>query len=182
MGAMNDAPVSASEVVLETERLVLRRWRVSDAALQRELWTERDPRVSPNRRIDADGHPTIEDIEEWFRHADPDTTTGLLAAEQKGTGAVIGYCGIISNSHGQHGEPELAYEFLRRVWRQGYATEASWAVLSWAEQSGFRRLWATIRQWNTPSRRVMAKLGFVETARVDLDAVHGNTLFYVKEL
>nr|WP_308465638.1 GNAT family N-acetyltransferase [Glaciibacter superstes] len=45
--------------------------------------------------------------------------------------------------HGQDGEPELAYEFLRTVWGQGYATEAAQAVLGWATESGYRRLWAT---------------------------------------
>jgi ribosomal-protein-alanine N-acetyltransferase len=178
--AMNHARVSAGEVVLETDRLLLRRWRVSDAAVQRDLWTERDPRVPPHRRIAPDGHPTLEDIEDWIRRGDPDASLGLLAAERRGSGDIIGYCGLIPNAHGQDGEPELAYEFLRKVWHQGYATEASWTVLSWAKESGHRRLWATVRDWNTASRRVMAKLGFVETARVEPDNTHGNSLFYMK--
>ena len=179
---MSQARASAGEVILETDRLLLRRWRVSDAALQRELWTERDPRVPPHRRIRPDGHPTLEDIERWFRREEPDASLGLLAAERKGSGDVIGYCGLIPNVHGQDGEPELAYEFLRKVWGQGYATEASWAVLGWAKESGYQRLWATVREWNTASRRVMAKLGFIETARVDPDATHGNSLYYMKNL
>ena len=179
---MSDARVSAGEVVLETDRLLLRRWRVSDAALQRELWTERDPRVPPHRRIDPDGHPTVEDIEDWIRRGDPDASLGLLAAERKNSSVVIGYCGLIPNVHGQDGEPELAYEFLRKVWRQGYASEASTAVVSWAKESGYGRLWATVRDWNTASRRVMTKLGFVETARVDANNTYGNSLFYTKNL
>jgi hypothetical protein len=47
------------EVVLETGRLLLRPWRVAGAVVLHELWTERDPRVPPHRRIDADGHPTV---------------------------------------------------------------------------------------------------------------------------
>lgn len=180
--AMNHEAVRAGEVVLETDRLLLRRWRVSDAALQRELWTERDARVPPHRRIDADGHPTLADLEDRIRHPDPDASLGLLAAERRDSGEVIGYCGLIPNLHGQDGEPELAYEFLRKIWRQGYATEAALAVLGWATASGYLRLWATIRDWNTASRRVMDKLGFVETTRVEPDDIHGNSLFYVKEL
>lgn len=179
---MNQKPAPAGELVLETDRLLLRRWRVSDAALQRELWTERDPRVPPHRRIDADGHPTLEDLEEDIRHPEPDASLALLAAERRDSGEVIGYCGLIPNVHGQDGEPELAYEFLQRVWGQGYATEAAQAVLGWAVGSGYRRLWATIRDWNTASRRVADKLGFVETARVDLDAVYGDSLYYMTDL
>jgi len=44
-------------VVLETDRLWLRPWRVTEAAIQRELWTERDPRVPAHRRIDAGDQP-----------------------------------------------------------------------------------------------------------------------------
>lgn len=178
---MDESRAPAGEVVLETGRLHLRRWRVSDAAVQHELWTERDPRVPPRRRIDADGHPTVEDIEGWIRD-ERASARDLLVAERTGEGDVIGYCGLIPNVHGQDGEPELAFEFLRRVWNQGYATEASRAVLAWAEASGYRRLWATVRDWNIASRRVLAKLGFVETDRVEPDAVHGDSLFTSKAL
>jgi RimJ/RimL family protein N-acetyltransferase len=119
---MKQEPASAGTVVLETERLLLRRWRISDAALQRELWTERDARVPPHRRIDADGHPTVEDLEDHIRGPEPDASLGLLAAERRDSGDVIGYCGLIPNVHGQDDEPELAYEFLRRIWGHGYAT------------------------------------------------------------
>lgn len=48
-----------SDVRLETPRLLLRPWRVEEAAVQREMWLERDPRVPPHRRIDADGNPSL---------------------------------------------------------------------------------------------------------------------------
>ncbi|WP_434992205.1 GNAT family N-acetyltransferase [Arthrobacter sp. Ld5] len=179
---MDTARAGAGRVVLETDRLLLRRWRVSDAVLQRTLWTERDPRVPQHRRIDAEGRPTLEEIEDGIRRDDPDASLGLLAIERRDVGDVIGYCGLIANDHGQDGEPELAYELLRAAWGQGYATEAALAVMGWAKESGHRRLWATIREWNSASRRVMTRLGFVETARVDRDALHGHSLFYVKDL
>jgi hypothetical protein len=34
---------------LETDRLILRHRRVNEAAIYRQLWTERDPRVPPHR-------------------------------------------------------------------------------------------------------------------------------------
>ncbi len=39
----------------------------------------------------------------------------LDAAERKAAGDVIGYCGLIDSGRGVHGEPELAFELLRRV-------------------------------------------------------------------
>jgi ribosomal-protein-alanine N-acetyltransferase len=168
------------KVVLETGRLLLRPWRVAEAVVQRELWTERDPRVPPHRRIDADGHPTVAELEDWIRTTRP-SSIGLLAVERKAACDVIGYCGLI-DGRGPQGEPELAFEFLRRVWCQGYATEASWAVLDWARSSGYERLWATVWDWNTASRRVLAKVGFTETERKEVDAAYGTTLFLTRRL
>jgi RimJ/RimL family protein N-acetyltransferase len=143
---------------------------------------ERDPRVPAHRRIDADGRPTVKDVEDWIRRSPRSDSLGLLAAERKESGDVIGYCGLIATTHGLRDEPELAFELLRRVWGEGYASEVSRAVLGWAQASGYRRLWATVRSWNGASRRVLAKLEFVETGRVELDEVHGDSLFMAKDL
>jgi len=169
------------EVVLETDRLVLRPWRVAEAVVQRELWTERDPRVPPHRRISADGPPTVAELEDAIRAVRP-SAAGLLAVERKVEGDVVGYCGLLDGERGLVGEAELAFELLRRVWGRGYATEASIAVLDWAGSSGYARVWATVWEWNTASRRVLEKLGFTETGRTEVDAVHGTTLFTTKQL
>jgi ribosomal-protein-alanine N-acetyltransferase len=168
------------DVQLETDRLLLRPWRTSEAVVLHDLWTERDPRVPPHRRIDADGHPTVADLEDWIRTNQP-SSIGLLAAEPRVDRDVIGYCGLIDSGPGSDEEPELAFEMLRRVWCQGYATEASLAVLDWARSSGYKRLWATVWEWNTASRRVLAKVGFTEV-RKEPDAVYGNNLFTTRRL
>ncbi len=178
---MADRAGSRREVRLETRRLVLRTCRVADAGIHRELWTERDPRVPPHRRIDADGHPSVADLEAWIR-ADQPSSTGLLSVERKVTGDVIGYCGLIAGGRGADVEPELAFELLRRVWGQGYATEAALAVVGWAGALGHERLSATVWDWNIASRRVLAKAGFTETGRERVDAVHGTTLFTTRAL
>ena len=179
---MDHARAFEGEWALETDRLLLRSRRVSDAAVSRELWAERDPRVPPHRRISSDGHPTVEDIEDRIRLDDRHPFPGTLVAELKSSGQVIGYCGLIPNTYGQPDEPELAYELLRSVWGRGYATEASQAVLQRARTMGYPRLWATVRDWNVASRRVLAKLGFIESGRVEPAEAHGDLLFTSKIL
>lgn len=95
------------EVVLETDRLLLRPWRAGEAVIQREMWIERDPRVPPHRRIDADGHPTVADLAEAIR-ANKSSSSRLLAVERKAVGDAIGYCGLVESGHGAQG-PELAF-------------------------------------------------------------------------
>lgn len=147
------------DVRLESDRLLLRPWQISEAVVLRALWAERDPRVPPHRRIDENGHPTVSDLEDWIRTHQP-SSIGLLAIERRVDPGVIGYCGLIES--GQGTEPELAFELLRRFWRPGYATEAALAVLGWARSSGYERVWATVREWNTASRCVLGKVGFTE--------------------
>lgn len=178
---MAEGATPAQEIVLKTDRLLLRPWRVNEAVVMRELWAERDPRVPPHRRIDAVGYPTVADLEDWIIRNHPPSSIGLLAVERRADCDVIGYCGLVDSGRRSDGEPELAFELLRRVWRQGYATEASLAVLDWAKSNGYERLCATVWEWNTASRRVLAKLGFTEERRT-LDATYGNNLFTTRQL
>jgi [ribosomal protein S5]-alanine N-acetyltransferase len=166
---------------LETDRLILRRRRADEAALYRHLWTERDPRVPPHRRISPDGRPTLEDIVAQIRAEGEESRPGILAVERKGTADVIGYRGLVFHGNGSPDEPEFAFELLSAARRCGYATEAGRAVVAWVNEAGYERLWATVRDWNVASRRVLEKLGFRETGRVERDAVHGDSLLTVRE-
>jgi RimJ/RimL family protein N-acetyltransferase len=175
-----DLPFLPLPDTLETERLLLRRRRVEEAVIYRQLWSERDPRVPPHRRIDPDGRPTVEDIATQIREEREEPERRILAVERKGTADVIGYCGLVNQGNSLD-EPELAYEFLRATHGYGYATEAGMAVVSWASEAGYPRLWATVRDWNVASRRVLQKLGFRETGRVERDAVYGDNRVTVRE-
>jgi ribosomal-protein-alanine N-acetyltransferase len=167
---------------LETERLILRRPHLDDAAVYRQLWTERDPRVPPHRRLSAEGRPTEADIAAQISVEDVGSDARLLTVVRKGTNDVIGYCGLTTHGNGSHDEPELAYELLRAAHNLGYATEAAGAVVAWARGAGYRRLWAGVWDWNLASRRVLEKLEFREVGRVEPESAHGFTLLTVKDL
>lgn len=106
----------------------------------------------------------------------------MLAVERKCGQDVIGYCGLFDSDKLPDGQPEIAFEMLRRVWGQGFATEASAAVLVWAASSEYRQLWATVGEWNVASRRVLEKVGFTETARTEIHPVYGRNLYATKRL
>jgi [ribosomal protein S5]-alanine N-acetyltransferase len=164
--------------ILETDRLILRPRRVEDAAVTRRLWTERDSRVPPHRKIDAAGRPSIEDIAGWIRAEREDPTPGVLSVVRKDTDDVIGYCGVVFHGTGAADEPELAYELRRAAHGRGYATEAAQAVVTWAGEADYPRLWASVRDWNVASRRVLEKLGFREHDR-EPDPDYGDSLITV---
>ncbi|WP_432149901.1 GNAT family N-acetyltransferase [Streptomyces sp. bgisy029] len=136
---------------LETERLVLRPWAESDAAEFSALLSER-----------GNGAPTLErartSIGELLA-ATARTGIALLPVQRRGEGDFIGYCGLIIGRTTLE-EPEIAYELCRRAHGRGYATEAAGAVVDAAVVTGRKRLWSTVGTWNTPSLRVLEKLGF----------------------
>ncbi|MCR2792782.1 GNAT family N-acetyltransferase [Microbacterium sp. zg.Y625] len=175
-------PIALGGEPLETDRLILRRPHVGDAAVYRELWTERDPRVPAHRRISPEGRPTVEDIAAKMSVVHDESGPRLLTVELRGTADVIGYCGLTVHGIGSPDEPELAYELLRAAHKLGYATEAGQAIVAWASKAGYRRLWAGVWDWNMASRRVLDKLGFREVGRAKPESAHGYTLLTVKDL
>jgi RimJ/RimL family protein N-acetyltransferase len=76
----------------------------------------------------------------------------------------------------------LAYELLRAAHGLGYATEAGRAVVTWASEAGYRRLWAGVWDWNVASRRVLEKLGFRVVGRVEPSSAYGHSLLTELEL
>ncbi|MDT0543258.1 MULTISPECIES: GNAT family N-acetyltransferase [Streptomyces] len=136
---------------LKTARLTLRPWAEADADDHRALTAER-----------GDGMLSIEDnrrVIEAQVAAPVLTGLALLVINRRDVGDFIGYCGL-TVGRASVDEPEIAYELLRRVHGQGYATEAASAVLDAAITTGRKRLWATVRSWNAPSFRVLEKLAF----------------------
>ncbi|WLW58780.1 GNAT family N-acetyltransferase [Streptomyces sp. YU58] len=136
---------------LATARLTLGPWTESDVDAHRTLVAERGggmPSVEHNRQM----------IEKQ-RAASARTGIALLAVTRRDVGDFIGYCGL-TVGRASLDEPEIAYELFRRAHGQGYATEAASAVLDAAITTGRKRLWSTVRPWNTPSFRVLEKLGF----------------------
>jgi RimJ/RimL family protein N-acetyltransferase len=145
---------------LETDRLTLRPWAAGDAEDYCALVAERDGGA-------VSVQTTRERIVTQLASTER-TGIALLTARRRVEGDFIGYCGLIVG-RASVDEPEIAYELFRRVHGQGYATEAARAVVQAAIATGRKRLWSTVGSWNTPSLRVLEKLGFY---RDHVDADH----------
>lgn len=136
---------------LETERLTLRPWAESDAAEFSALLAER-----------GNGTRTVEYARTSIVKllaATAETGIALLPIQRREEGDFIGYCGL-TIGRATLEEPEIAYELFQRAHGRGYATEAARVVLDAAVATGRERLWSTVGAWNTPSLRVLEKLGF----------------------
>lgn len=96
----------------------------------------------------------------------------LIESLETGTPALVGGIGI---SDAAGGVGNLGYWLAPDAWGQGYATEAGHAVIAMARHAlGLHRLEAAHFVDNPASGRVLAKLGFRPTGRVELRASHGR--------
>jgi RimJ/RimL family protein N-acetyltransferase len=152
---LSDLPES-----LETERLLLRRHRPSDAgAIARLLndwevvrWLSHAP--FPYRTVDA---------ESWIRRAEREWTAGRdyqFAATRSEDGVLVGQLGLSLTPSGRVGD--LGYWFGARHWGQGLATEAAQAVVAF----GFldlrlERIQAAYHPDNRASGQVLVKAGLM---------------------
>ncbi|PAU40107.1 GNAT family N-acetyltransferase [Vibrio coralliilyticus] len=88
------------------------------------------------------------------------TAFGKLAIIERATGHLIGYCGLEEYTYQQQTMLELGYRLTPEARGNGYAIEASLAVLNIAKQQGIERVLALTEPDNVPSQKILLKLGF----------------------
>lgn len=147
------------EILVETERLVLREWEPGDARVL--LAMTGDPEVMLHI---GDRRPweTIERAEGWLGRVAESYRVrgyGFWAVVEKASGREVGSCGF--GPQPGTGTPEFGYLYARHAWGRGYATEAGRAVmLHGFKNLGFARVVACTTPEHAASRRVLEKLGF----------------------
>jgi RimJ/RimL family protein N-acetyltransferase len=92
---------------------------------------------------------------------------GLFRVRLKAGEMPAGICGLVQRA--QFADPDLGFAFLCEHWSQGYAFEASRAVLdSAARDLGMTRILAMADANNAASVRLLRKLGFRYTRMVTM--------------
>lgn len=156
------------DLVIETERLVLRTIDEGDAELQYRLLN------TPSVMERLGGVKELHEIE--AKHAKSQAGFaregfGFMMRIEKATGDLVGHCGMkrVDNPLAPNiGDHEIGWLVREDRWRYGYANEAMRGVIDWAFASiGAPHLVAITSQANAPSWRFMEKLGMER--REDLD-------------
>ena len=87
---------------------------------------------------------------------------GFWLIELKESVTPIGICGLIKRDYLSH--PDLGFALLEQYWGQGYAQEASQAVIAYARETlGLAELVAISSPDNTASHALLKRLGFRHT-------------------
>ena len=162
---------------IETTRLRLRPLREDDAEELSRIFS--DPGVV---QYSGGLSPTLEQVREGIRqHISEhyrDHGYGLLAAELRDTGEIVGRIGFLETEIDSTGDAELHYHLAPAAWGNGLATEAARAVLEWGFQQGrLGRVVAVIHPENLASRRVAEKCGLTYWKEIELQH-SGRFTFY----
>jgi len=145
--------------VLETERLILRQFSLTDAEFIHELLNE--PSFIQN--IGDRGVRTLSDAEKYLETGPIASYArngfGLYLVVLKESNESIGMCGLIKRDALE--EVDVGYAFLPRYWSKGYAIEAMTAVMAYAKNVvRLKRVVAIVDPANHGSIRVLEKAGF----------------------
>jgi RimJ/RimL family protein N-acetyltransferase len=154
---------------LETERLILRDWRLSDRVPFAKM--NADVRVMefmPSILTREESDAFVDRIEAHFlKHG-----FGLCAVELREDQSFIGYIGLAVPSFQAHFMPsvEIGWRLAADSWGRGLATEGARTIIEYASQTlGLRSLVSFTVPGNIRSRRVMEKLGMTHDPRGDFD-------------
>lgn len=145
-------------VVLETERLVLKRFTLDDAEEVFNNWTS-DDEVSKYVRWST--HKSIEDTNQYLETVmEKYENDGYeWALSLKDTGELIG--AMVAFVNPEDNRYELGYNIARKHWRKGYTTEALKRVMEYlVNDVGIRKFRCAHATLNPASGAVMQKVGF----------------------
>lgn len=153
------ADVVSSRLILETERLRLRKISEDDAEFILRLLNE--PSFIEN--IGDRQVRSLEDARRYIRDGPVASYEkfgfGLWMVVLKESGVSLGMCGLLKRDSLEH--IDLGYAFLPEYWSQGFASEAARATLDYASHKlAAKSVLAITNPDNQGSIRVLEKLGF----------------------
>jgi RimJ/RimL family protein N-acetyltransferase len=145
-------------VVLETERLVLRKVSIDDAAFVLELLNQ----PSFIRFIGDRGVRNLEDAREYILNrliaSYEQNGFGLYLVELKPDGTPIGISGLVKRE--TLSDADIGFAFLPEYWSKGYAAESAAAVMNYArDELGLTRILAITSLDNEASAKLLGKIG-----------------------
>jgi RimJ/RimL family protein N-acetyltransferase len=168
-------------MVLETDRLRLRRLSVDDADFILKLLNE----PSFIKNIGDRQVRTIEDARAYILNGPVASYEkhgfGLWLVEIKESDAHIGICGLLKREVLE--DVDIGYALLPEFWSRGYALESAAAVLSYArEVLRLKRVVAVVNPENESSIRLLGKTGFAFEKMVRLSEDAREIKLYTAKL
>jgi RimJ/RimL family protein N-acetyltransferase len=149
--------VAQPGVIAETDRLILRPWRVDEA----DRFFDMHRRIEVARWIGGrpmvDGAEAAPRIERMLARLADDPRFGWWAVAERATGVPAGSV-LLQSMPDSRGEVEIGWHLHPDRWGRGLATEAARALLTRGFALGLEEIWSLVHPDNERSARVCEKL------------------------
>jgi len=134
---------------LETERLILREYTVQDFEALFAILSDPETMQHYPKPFDE---AKVRSWIDWNLENYKVFGFGLWAVVLKGTGELIGDCGITMQNIGGKIKPEIGYHIRKDHWRKGYAKEAARKCRDWVfEHTPFQTIYSYMKYTNVGS-------------------------------
>jgi RimJ/RimL family protein N-acetyltransferase len=145
------------DIILETERLIIREHVLSDAPFFFTL----NSNYNVVKYTGDSSFKTIEEAEKIVQYVInqyKENGYGRWLVTEKETGNPIGWCGL--KFHTDAKETDIGYRLLESAWGKGYATESAKACIDYGfKHFNLNRIIGDAMKENTASINVFKKLG-----------------------
>ena len=167
---------------LETERLILRRYKESDIDAIYEIITDerlsayiKFPKLSKDEELEC--------IKAWIKEAD-ESKYEKWVIERKSDNVVLGNIDV-NTVVSKHNYCNVGYPIRFDYWGNGYAAEALKIVSDYLLDSGYYLVECSCNELNKQSSRVMEKAGFkkdgyIANRRLNKDGTYSGVEYYSK--
>ncbi|HEV7978633.1 GNAT family N-acetyltransferase [Amycolatopsis sp.] len=146
---------------LITDRLVIRDWSIDDAEAAQQIYGSAEVTHWLTPAMDRiNDLAAMRSVLGAWQEAQPNLLTprGRWAVERRDTGEVVGGLGIRLLPPYEE-DLELSWQLHPEAWGQGYATEASQALIKWAFTQDADELFAVARPNNVRAVATAKRLG-----------------------
>lgn len=144
-------------VILETERLYLRKMVLEDAQDLSMVLSDPESMQYYPEPFDEDK------VKKWIRwniNNYEQYNHGLWAVILKDGERFIGDCGITMQEIDGETVPEIGFHIIKDYWNKGYATEAAIGCMNYAfKVLGYPKIFSYTTLKNLPSQKVAEKMG-----------------------
>uniref|UniRef100_UPI00403F475D GNAT family N-acetyltransferase n=1 Tax=Paenibacillus sp. FSL K6-0276 TaxID=2921450 RepID=UPI00403F475D len=146
-------------IELHTERLHLRKMKVSDSPSLFKIWS--DPEVTKFMNINCfTDENQAKDMIKLLDEFSQDNKAIRFSIIEMDSNEIIGSCGFNFLDY-ENAKAEIGYDIAKAFWGRGYASEAICALLDYAFSSlKLNRIEAKVEPENVNSVKVLQKLNF----------------------
>jgi RimJ/RimL family protein N-acetyltransferase len=150
----------------DLSRVVLRQWREDDREPFARLNADHETmRYFPLTMSREESDATVD----WASEVIAERGWGLWAVEVPGVAPFVGFVGL-NVPRFMPDAVEVGWRLLKEHWGNGYATEAAGEALRYGfEELGLDEIVSFTTVSNTPSRRVMERIGMTHDPSRDFD-------------